>query len=188
MLELGEVEHGGTHRGRADAVVDDLWGLGGTFLVVVMNDLLEDLSLQVGQSFLLHSAEGIKIGLGPCDKVARAIVDVSHHGEAALVQSIEATEEQDSIGVEGLLLQFTRVGVANRFCPGAIGMQSCFPADNAGGLCQAVCGHSQRQTNGKKSTAGFHVLDEDGIMLSFGASITILNLSTCRRCSPLRLP
>lgn len=147
-----------------------------------MDDLLEDFALEIGQSLFLHAAKGVEVSLGPGDEVSGAIVDVAHDRKTAFVEPIEAAEDQDAVCVEGFLLQFARVWVTDRFGSCAIGMENGFTTDDAIGLSGSDSVHSQGQTNGKKSTAGFHDLNENPPMLSVGTVITIPKLHTVSVC------
>ena len=147
-----------------------------------MDDLLEDFALEIRQSLFLHAAKGIEVRLGTGDEVSGAVVDVAHDRKAAFIEPIKAAENEDAIWVEGLLFQFARVWVANRFGPCAIGVEDGFATDDAIGLSGSDSVHSQGQTNGKKSTAGFHDLNENPPMLSVGTVITIPKLHTVSVC------
>jgi hypothetical protein len=138
-----------------------------------VNNLLEDFTLEIRQSFLFHPAKGVKVGLGAGDEVSGAIVDIAHDGEASLIEAVEAAEDEDTACVEGLLFQFACVRVTDRFGSCAIRVEDGFPADNAAGLRGSESGRSHSQTNGKKSTAGFHDMGENRVMLSVWAVITI---------------
>ncbi len=147
-----------------------------------MDDLLEDFALEIGQSLFLHAAKGIEVRLGTGDEVSGAVVDVAHDWKAAFVESIKAAKDEDAICIEGFLFQFACVWVAHRLGSCAIGVEDGFSADDAIGLSGSGSVHSQGQTNGKKSTAGFHDLNENPLMLSVGTVITIPKLHTVSVC------
>jgi hypothetical protein len=147
-----------------------------------VHDLLEDFALEIGQSLLLHAAKGIEVRLGTGDEVSGAVVDIAHDRKATFVEPIKAAEDEDAICIEGFLFQFACVWVAYRFGSGAIGVEDGFSADDAIGLSGSGSVHSQGQTNGKKSTAGFHDLNENRLMLSVRAVITIPKLHTVSVC------
>ena len=147
-----------------------------------MHDLLEDFALEIRKSLFLHAAKGIEVRLGTGDEVSGAVVDVAHDRKAAFVEPIKAAEDEDAIWVEGFLFQFARVWVANRFGSCAISMEDGFSADDVIGLSGSDSVHSQGQTNGKKSTAGFHDLNENPLMLSVRTAITIPKLHTVSVC------
>lgn len=143
-----------------------------------MDDLLEDFALEIGQALFLHAAKGVEVSLGTGDEVSGAIVDIAHDGKAAFIEPIKTAEDEDAVCVEGFLLQFARVWVTHRFGSGAIGVEDGFATDDAIGLGGSDSVHSQGQTNGKKSTAGFHDLNENPLMLSVETAITIPKLRT----------
>lgn len=147
-----------------------------------MDDLLEDFALEIRQSLFLHAAKGVEVSLGTGDEVSGAIVDIAHDGKAAFIEPIEAAEDEDAVCVEGFLFQFACVWVAHRFGSCAIGVEDGFSADDVIGLSGSGSVHSQGQTNGKKSTAGFHDLNENPVMLSVGTVITIPKLHTVSVC------